>query len=130
MHADHRNRLHRDRPVDVLQMDHRMAAMGVALAARRHARLAADAAIRIDEELQVRRDGHRHFPCCTEVRAASSAPPLVTFVSSPPGSSVAASPGGFSDFLMRTAQTLNSGIFETGSCAEMVNWLADLRPGQ
>jgi hypothetical protein len=34
-------------------MNHRVTAMRVALAARCHARLAADAAVRIDEELQV-----------------------------------------------------------------------------
>jgi hypothetical protein len=29
-----------------------------------------------------------------------------------------------------TAHTLNSGIFEMGSCAEIVNWLALFLPGQ
>src|SRR5947209_8969527 len=69
-------------PVNVLQMNHRMAAVRVAFAARGDARLAADAAVRIEEELEVHR-------------------------------SVA--------FAMRTAQTLYSGIFDTGSCAPIVS---------
>lgn len=36
----------------------------------------------------------------------------------------------FSPFRTRTAHTLYSGIFEMGSCAAMVNWLADFLPGQ
>src|SRR5688572_29518819 len=33
-------------------------------------------------------------------------------------------------FRSRTAHTSYSGIFETGSCAAMVNWFADFLPGQ
>jgi hypothetical protein len=34
------------------------------------------------------------------------------------------------DFLTRQAQTLNSGIFEIGSSARIVIWLAAFFPGQ
>src|SRR5207253_2510156 len=51
VHADDRHGLYGNRAVDILEMDHRRAAMRVALAAGRHARLAADAAIGVDEEL-------------------------------------------------------------------------------
>ena len=53
MHADDRHRLHALRPVDVFQMDHRVPLVRVALAARLHARLAADAAVGVDEELEM-----------------------------------------------------------------------------
>lgn len=33
-------------------------------------------------------------------------------------------------FFIRTAHTLYSGIFEIGSCAEIVNWFALFLPGQ
>src|SRR6185503_17242328 len=59
VHADDRNGLDTVRPVDELEMDHRIAPMGVALGARLHARLAADAAVGIDEEVEVLRFRHR-----------------------------------------------------------------------
>jgi hypothetical protein len=37
---------------------------------------------------------------------------------------------GRSDLNKRAAHTLNSGMCEIGSCAEMVNWLALFAPGQ
>src|SRR5262245_46320327 len=82
VHADHRDGLHRDRPIDVLQVDHGVPAMRVALAARGDARLAADAAVGVEEELEVHPSSPRR---------------------------------------MRTAHTLYSGIFETGSCAAIVS---------
>ena len=59
--------------VDVLEVDHRVAAVRVALGAGLHARLAADAAVRIDEEVQVVRLGHAMvLPvyCCGSSTAA------------------------------------------------------------
>ena len=60
--------------IDVLQVDHRLAAMRVALGARLHAGLAADAAARIDEEVQVVRFGHAApivgLYCCGSSTAA------------------------------------------------------------
>src|SRR5262249_24946258 len=52
MHADDRRRLRAEGPVHKLEMDHRPAAMRVALHARLHAGLAADASRGIDEELE------------------------------------------------------------------------------
>ena len=49
------------RAIDVLQVNHRVPLMRVALGARLHARLAADAAARIDEELAGRRDRHGYL---------------------------------------------------------------------
>ena len=46
------------------------------------------------------------------------------------GSRASAYAGGASAFRTRTAHTLYSGIFEIGSCAEIVSWLALLRPAQ
>ena len=46
VHADDRHGLHALRAVDVFEVNHRLAAMRVALGARLHARLAADAAVR------------------------------------------------------------------------------------
>ena len=45
-------------------------------------------------------------------------------------SSAPAYSGASSTLRRRTAQTLNSGIFEMGSCAAIVSWLALLRPAQ
>src|SRR4029079_5707394 len=53
MHAHDRDRLHALRALHVFEMDHRNAAMRVALGARLYTRLAADAAIRVDEELEM-----------------------------------------------------------------------------
>ena len=58
VHADDRAPSARVRAIDVLEMDHRLAAVRVALGARLHARLAADAAARVDEELEVLWDRH------------------------------------------------------------------------
>ena len=49
--------------VDVLEVDHRVPLVRVALGAGLHARLAADAAVRVDEELEVVWNGHRRDPC-------------------------------------------------------------------
>ena len=65
VHADDRHGLHAAVAINVFEMDHRLAAMGVALAARLHAGLAADAAIGVDEEVQV---GGFHFKASYEMR--------------------------------------------------------------
>src|SRR6185369_12960240 len=66
VHADDRDSLHALSPADILEMNHRLAAMGVAFRARLHTGLAADAAIRVDEEVQIVRFRHRGNPsyCC------------------------------------------------------------------
>jgi hypothetical protein len=53
VHADDRHGLHTFGTVDVLEVNHRLTAVRVALAACLHTGLAADAAARIDEEVQV-----------------------------------------------------------------------------
>jgi hypothetical protein len=55
VHADDWHGLHAGGALDVFQVDHRDTAVRIAFAARLHASLAADAAIRIDEELKVLR---------------------------------------------------------------------------
>ena len=85
-----------------------MAAVGVALRARLHAGLAADAARGVDEEREL---AHRMPPA-----AGSSAAIVVR-----PASGA---------FDTRTAQTLNSGIFEIGSSARIVQLFADRSSGQ
>src|SRR5262249_38074435 len=52
MHADDRRRLRAERAVHELEVDHRAAAMRVALHARLHAGFAADASRGIDEEFE------------------------------------------------------------------------------
>ena len=75
----------------------RAPAVRVALLARLHAGLAADAARVVDEEREL---AHRMPPAA--------------------GSSAAMSPVGSGAFETRTAQILNSGIFEIGSIARIV----------
>src|SRR5690606_24318184 len=58
VHADDGHRLCRLRPIDVVELDHRLAAVRVTLRTRLHTRVAADATVRIDEELQP--FGYRH----------------------------------------------------------------------
>ncbi len=82
-------------------------AVRVAFLARLHAGLASDAARVIDEEGQL---AHRMPPAA--------------------GSSAAMSPAGSAAFETRTAQILNSGIFETGSIARIVQLFADRSSGQ
>jgi hypothetical protein len=48
-----RDRTRAARPLHVLQMDHRLTTMRVALSAGLHARLTPDAAVGVDEEMQV-----------------------------------------------------------------------------
>src|SRR5262249_7746032 len=110
MHTDDRRRLHRMCAIDVFQMDHRVTSVRVTFAARLHTRLAADAAVGVDEKFHVRRN--RHYG------------PRETY------SLPVAQSGGLPAFITRTAQTLYSGIFEIGSCAEIVNWFALLCPAQ
>jgi hypothetical protein len=50
MHADDRRGLRGPRPIDELQVDHRMPLVRIALGARMHASLTADAPARVDEE--------------------------------------------------------------------------------
>src|SRR6185369_2984812 len=58
VHAHHRHGLDRRGAIDVLEVDHRVTAVGVALGAGLDARLAADATAGIDEELEVLGDRH------------------------------------------------------------------------
>jgi hypothetical protein len=92
-------------------MDHRMSFVRVALAARLDTRLAANAPIRVDEEVFF--SGHvESLPsyCC--------------------GSRWEMYSGGPAAFRTRTAQTLYSGIFEIGSCAAIVSRLMLFGPAQ
>src|SRR5947209_4070846 len=113
MHADHRHCLDGLGPIDELQVDHRVALVGITLTTRLHTRLAADAAALVEEEFHGfgNRHGTPSFPYCC-------------------GSSCAAYSGGASAFWTRTAQTLYSGILEMGSWAAMVTWLMLFGPAQ
>src|SRR5262249_34994784 len=62
VHADDRHRLRRQAAVDVIELDHGLSLVRVALATGLHAGLAADAPARVDEELEVLGDGHRLRP--------------------------------------------------------------------
>src|SRR5262249_41127186 len=104
VHADDRRRLRRARAIEIVELDHRLAAVRVALRAGLHAGLAADAAARVDEELHDRGLRHRGTYCC--------------------GSSSPTHAGGPAARRRRAAQALYSGIFEIGSCAAIVSWLA------
>src|SRR5262249_18222419 len=113
VHTDHRHRLHRLRAVHVFQVDHRVPLVRVALGTRVDARLAADAAVRVEEEDVVVGDHGLSFPgayCCGSRRPAYS--------------------GGESALRMRTAHTLYSGILDTGSWAAMVVRFTLLAPAQ
>src|SRR5262249_42483156 len=59
MHANDRDGLHALRSFDIFEMNHRHTAMRVALRACLHARLATDAAVGIDEKLEMTR-----LHCC------------------------------------------------------------------
>ena len=98
------------RAVDVFEVDHRLAPVRVALAARLHAGLAADAAARVDEELE------------SSARTASSSRLLLRLERA----GVCRRP---SALRTRTAQTLYSGIFEIGSCAAIGQLVGALRAG-
>src|SRR5690606_31730517 len=52
VHTHHGHRLWRMRAIDVVQLDHRMAPVRVTLGTCLHTRVAPDAAVRIDEELE------------------------------------------------------------------------------
>src|SRR5947209_19461946 len=109
-------------------MDHRPAAMGVALPAGRHTRLAADAAPRIDEQ---RRGSHP-----SPVPLPRGALGGRSSVTGPGGSLSPGGTGGGSTGSTaaprstRHAQTLNSGILEVGSRASTVRMLAAADPAQ
>jgi hypothetical protein len=107
VHAHLRRRLHAVAPLDRFEVDERSPAVRVAFLARLDARLASDAAGVIDEEGELT---HRTPPAA--------------------GSSLAISPVGSGAFETRTAQILNSGIFEIGSIARIVQLFADRSSGQ
>ena len=99
--------------VDVLEVDHRLPRVRVALGAGLHARLAADAAVRVDEELQVVRVGHgdpSRLLLRLELRGVVRRAVRLA--------------------RRGTAQTLYCGIFEIGSCAAIVSWLTLFGPAQ
>src|SRR6185369_668650 len=58
MHANNRRSLHRMRAIEIFQVNHRVALMRVAFAARLRARLTPDASSRVDEKLHVCCDRH------------------------------------------------------------------------
>ena len=99
VHADLRRGLHALAALDGFQMNHRNAAVRVALRAGLHAGLASDAARVVDVE-------------CT---LAQRIPPASV-------SSCAIASVGSSVLETRTAQILNSGIFDTGSMARIVRF--------
>src|SRR6185503_4469899 len=107
VHADLRRGLHAVMLVEALEMDQRAAAVRVALLACLHAGPAADAARVVDEERQLTQSSP---PACGSRRATGSS--------------------GRSTRCTRTAQILNSGMFETGSIARMVARLAARSSGQ
>ena len=107
MHADLRSGLHAVGALNRLQVNHADAAMGVALGAGLHAGLASDAARVIDEESHL---AHRMPPASISSCAIASV--------------------GASVLLTRTAQILNSGMFDTGSMARMVQLFAERSRGQ
>src|SRR5690606_12552283 len=116
VHAHHRRRLRGGGPVHPLEVDERPAPVGPALGARRHARLAADAAAGVDDEDRVVVDavpGGLHGGPSWRSRSRRSV--------------VARWPVARST---RTADTLNSGMFDRGSTARLVSWLAARAPGQ
>src|SRR5262249_415325 len=107
VHTHLRSGLHAVAPLDGFEVNERSSAMRITLLARLHARLAPDAARVVDEEGQL---AHRKPPAA--------------------GSSAAMSPAGSLTFETRTAQILNSGIFEIGSIARTVQLFADRSSGQ
>ena len=60
VHANHGRSLNGMRSINIFEMNHRMPFVRVALAARLHARLAADAAIGINEKFEVLRNWHNN----------------------------------------------------------------------
>ena len=101
-------------PVDEVKIDHRLAAMGFTFRTGFDARLAADAARRIDVEFVAVHQalpffGSDMFPFPLDVRAQS---------------------GGSSAFLSWHADTLNSGILLRGSSVRCVSRFALLLPAQ
>src|SRR5262249_45621228 len=62
VHAHHGHRLRRQAAVDVVELDHGLALVRIALAAGLHARLAADAPARVDVELEGCGGRHRLRP--------------------------------------------------------------------
>src|SRR5690606_12004006 len=127
-------------------VDHRGAPVGAALLARLHARLAADAPALVDHEDVVaqrtrQRSGRRGGPGADRHRHSHDGLPswwvrmvgaaTVWLVATRPTSrsSTTAERGGPTRST-RTADTLYSGIFDSGSRARFVSWLADREPGQ
>jgi len=87
-----------------------MAFVRVTLGAGLHARLAADAAVRVNEKFH-----HKSYGSYGSYGSDGTLIAPITPIYA---------------FLTRTAQTLYSGIFEIGSCAEIVNWFALFAPAQ
>ena len=73
VHADDGHGLDASRALHVLEMNHRLASMRVAFGARLHARLTADAAVGIDEEVEVVRFGHGASRYCCGSRTEAYA---------------------------------------------------------
>src|SRR5689334_10808298 len=101
------------RAVHVFQMDHRMPFVCVALSARLHARLAADTAVGVNEKFH-----HKSYGTYgsdesdgTDENLTALMTPITPITPIRPNYA----------FLTLTAQTLYSGIFEIGSCAETVS---------
>ena len=142
VHADDRHGLRRARPVHVFQVNHRPAAVRVALAARLLAGAAADAAIGVDEELHVSGTGMSapslsNFSPLPVLRGEGGdgfregvdPHPRLPRTAGERGNALVLV-GGPSARRTRTAHTLNSGILEIGSCAAMVTRLMLRAPAQ
>jgi hypothetical protein len=112
VHADDGDGLHALRSADVFEVNHRLAAVRVALRARLNTGLTTDAAVRIDEKVQVVGLGHEPLRgyCCGSNEAAWSCGPSARRTRHP--------------------HTLYWGILLIGSWAATVSWLALLRPAQ
>ncbi len=102
VHANYRRGLYARAAINVIEVDHRYAAVRVAFSTRCHAGLAANATRGIDKKLQIIKWQFRLINWCYHQEAFSTL----------------------------HAHTLNSGIFEIGSRARLVIWLAAFLPGQ
>src|SRR5690606_7609489 len=142
--------------VDLVQVDHRPAPVGAALLARLHAGLAADAPAVVDHEDGLVGHARGSSSWVDASPGSPEIPPSGGDCPEPAASAVLRAPvasGGSaeprpSDGVVtdtsrssvtgppartrstRTAHTLYSGIFDSGSSTGLVSWLAALRPPQ
>src|SRR5690606_36276841 len=124
VHADHRGGAGVGPAVDELEVDERLAPVGAALLARLHAGLTADAAALVDHEHLVE---HQRAHEVISVPATLGVPAALSVRAVTRLSRISTCP---SALATRTADTLYSGIFDIGSSARLVSWLAARSPGQ